>query len=141
MTSGQQSSETWWSHNWKWVVPVGCLAPILLVAVIVTAAFSFLKSSGPYTLALDSARADCEVRAALGAPVTAGWSVAGSMNVTGPSGHADLSFPLHGSRTSGTLYVTATRAAGRWRFDLLECEVAGRTTRIDLLGKNRERCP
>lgn len=138
--AGQQSAESWWSHNWKWVVPVGCLAPVLLLLLVVATAFSFMKRSTPYTQALDSARVDCGVQQALGTPVEAGWMVSGSVNVSGPSGHAELAIPLQGSRAKGTLYVTATKAAGQWRFDLLQVGVEGRGERIDLLSKNRQPC-
>lgn len=128
------------ARNWKWVVPVGCLVPIAFVLVLFATVFSILKSSVPYQAAMDSVRADCGAQEALGTPFAPGRFVSGSVNVSGPSGHADLSIPLSGSRGSGTLYVTATKTAGLWRFDLLELAMAGRSERIDLRAKDREKC-
>ena len=139
-TASQQTSQAWWGRNWKWVVPVGCLVPIGLVLLIFATVFSFMKSSVPYQRALDSARVNCAAQNALGTPIAPGRFVSGSINVNGPSGTAALSIPLTGSRGSGTLYVTATKAAGLWRFDLLQVAVQGRSERIDLLSKNREPC-
>ncbi len=135
---------SWWERNWKWFVPVGCATLLLLVAAAVAALFALIlgavRSSDAYAQGLARARGDCEVQRALGAPVAPGWWVGGSVNVTGPSGNADLSIPLRGSTGSGTLYLTATKAAGRWSFAVLEVEVAGRAERIDLRADGRARC-
>ena len=85
-----ETPETWWGRNWKWVVPAGCLVPVLFVLLIAGAAFSLMKHSAAYANALDTARADCAVRQALGTPIEAGWLVSGSVSVNGPSGHAEL---------------------------------------------------
>jgi hypothetical protein len=135
---------SWWERNWKWFVPVGCVALLLLAAAGVAALFALImgavRSSDAYALGFARARADCGVQQALGAPVRPGWWVGGSVHVTGPSGDADLSIPLRGETQSGTLYLTATKAAGRWTFELLEVEVEGGTERIDLLAGERPTC-
>jgi hypothetical protein len=135
---------SWWQRNWKWFLPVGC-ATLAALAVAAAAGLLWLvslgiRSSGAYEEALARARADCELQAALGAPVEPGWLVSGSVDVTGPSGQADLAIPLAGARGSGTLYLTATKTAGRWAFELLEVEVEGRDARIDLRGEDRRPC-
>jgi hypothetical protein len=135
---------SWWQRNWKWVVPVGC-ATLVVLAAAAAAGLLWLvslgvRSSGAYEEALEQARADCEVQAALGAPVEPGWLVSGSVNVTGPSGQADLAIPLKGPQSSGKLYLAATKTAGRWTFEVLEVEAPGRDDRIDLLAGDRRRC-
>ena len=136
----QEGKPSWWGRNWKWVVPLGCLSLVLLALGLVAAVFWLIKSSGAYSEAIERARADCEVQTALGAPVLPGWSVSGSVNVSGPSGHAEFATPLRGTHRSGTLYVTATKTAGEWHFELLQVAPAGRTARIDLLPAGRKRC-
>src|ERR1700694_2318335 len=120
----QPSEGNWWSRNWKWVVPVGCLVPIVLgsgiVILVVSLVFGAIKSSDPYTQALARAKASDEVRAVLGEPIQPGYFVSGNFNVNGSSGNADFSIPLSGPKGSATLYVTATKAAGRWEFTTLE---------------------
>jgi len=132
----QPSQGNWWSRNWKWVVPVGCLVPILLgsgfVILVLTLIFGALKSSDPYTQALARARANDEVKALLGEPIQPGFWVSGNFQVSGPSGHADFSIPLSGPKGSATLYATATKTAGRWEFTTLEVAPKGSETRIDL---------
>ncbi len=135
---------SWWQRNWKWFVPVGCVTLLVLAVASVAAIFTMvvgaMRSSDAYAQSFARARGDCEVQEALGAPIRAGWWVGGSVEVTGPSGHADLSVPLRGTTGTGTLFVTATKEAGRWTFELLEVEVAGRAERIDLVADDRPTC-
>ncbi len=137
--AGTPPQRNWWQRNWKWVLPVGCGSMIVLVALFVLSivffVFSMIRSTGVFQDALESAKAHPEVRAELGEPVREGWWVSGSVETTGPSGTADISIPLRGSKTDGTLYAVARKSAGRWSYDLLEVEVEGREERINLLAE------
>ncbi|MDQ6810149.1 MAG: cytochrome c oxidase assembly factor 1 family protein, partial [Verrucomicrobiota bacterium] len=72
----------WWSRNWKWFVPTGCLTFVLLgaafVAVIVVLVFGALKSTDVYKTAVARAKANQEVRTALGDPIVEGMFLSGS---------------------------------------------------------------
>jgi len=143
-----QPQRSWWNRNWKWVVPVGCLVLLLpllaitgFVGTILAIVFGSIKSSDAYEEALARARANPAVVAALGEPVEDGWLVGGNIQVNGPSGSADLSSSLHGPKGKGTLYVVATKSAGRWEYQTLEVEVDGSPERIDLLAGPAERGP
>lgn len=124
------------NRNWKWVVPVGCLGLLVLigglVAGFVLLIFTAIKSSDVYQEAIQTARTHPAAIAELGTPIETGWFVSGSVSVTGPSGHADVSIPLSGPKASGTLYGVADKSAGRWAFSRLELELEGRPARIDL---------
>lgn len=78
-----------------------------------------------------------DVIEALGTPVDPGFFVTGAMEVSGPSGHADLAIPLSGPQGEGTLYVKAEKIAGQWEMRRLEVEVEGHAERIDLLSEQR----
>jgi hypothetical protein len=118
------------------MVPVGCLGFILLITGfalgLLTFIFSMLKTSDVYRETIETVRTHPAARAELGDPIETGWFVSGSIEVTGPSGHADVSVPLSGSKRSGKVYAVANKSAGRWEFSLLELEVDGRPGRIDL---------
>jgi len=119
----------------KWVV-LGCLGffvvGVCIVAGIVTLVMGSLKQSDAYKDALAAVRSNPAAVEALGEPIEPGFYLSGSVNVTGPAGDAVLSIPLHGPRGKGTLYLEATKRAGRWEYSLLELAVDGKEERIDL---------
>jgi cytochrome oxidase complex assembly protein 1 len=133
----QPQKKSWWSRNWKWFVPIGCLGLLVIgvgvIVLFVSIIFGALKSSDAYTQALAKARANPAVISELGQPIEPGWLVSGSVNVSGPSGNADLSIPVSGPKKSGTIYVVARKSAGEWQFNRLEVDVEGRGSRINLL--------
>ncbi len=141
--STPQARLNWWSRNWKWFVPTGCLTLIALgvafVAVIVLVVFGAMKSTDAYKMALARAKSDPAVIEVLGSPITDGWFMTGKTNVQGTAGEADIGIPISGPKGKGTIYAVATKSAGRWNYTTLEVEVNGRPERIDLLqGSGRE---
>ena len=129
--------ESWWTRNWKWFVPVGCLTTILVVvggvAALAYGVFSMMKSADVFTDAIAKARANAAVVEALGSPIEDGLMMSGNINVSGGSGDADLAVPLTGPKGTGTLYIVATKSAGEWRYSTLQVEVESSDQRIDLL--------
>ena len=126
----------WWSRNWKWLVPVGCLTTLLLfagfLALVLSLAFGMLKGSDPYTQALAQARAHPAVIDALGTPISDGFFPSGNIEETGAGGSANFAIPISGPKGDATLYLEARKAVGRWTLIQLEVEFAdGR--RLDLL--------
>ena len=128
--------KNWWSRNWKWVVPSGCLTVILLFvgffAVIFFGVFGILKSTEVYKTSLAAAQNSAEVQEALGTPVEAGLFMSGSINTNGGSGDADISIPISGPNGKGTVYAIATKSAGTWSYSTLEVQVEGASGRIAL---------
>jgi hypothetical protein len=131
----QPPRKNWWSRNWKWLVPTGCLSIIavgvLFVFCIVFFVFSILKSSDAYKTAVVRAKNDQRVIAALGTPIQEGMFASGKANVNGPSGEADLAIPISGPKGKATIYVVATKSGGEWNFSKLAIQVEGGET-IDL---------
>ena len=127
----------WLARNWKWFVPVVGLGTILVcagcVALFVTVIFGSIKSSDVYQQALTRTQENTEAVEALGTPIDAGFWVSGSIEVSGPSGSADLAIPVSGPKSSGTLYVVAIKSAGLWKFTTLQLALKGSDDRIDLL--------
>ena len=99
---------------------------------IIVFVFSVMKSTDVYKTALNRAKANPEVMAALGTPIKDGLFVSGNTHGDGASGEANLSIPLSGPKGSGTVYVVATKVAGRWNYSTMEVEIAGNKERIDL---------
>jgi hypothetical protein len=135
--TGQQQ-RGWWASNWKWCLPVGCAALVLLFAGAIAGLFALvagsLRSSWAHAEGLRLARHHPDVVAALGEPIDTGWLVSGSIRVTGPSGEADLAIPVQGPKGKATLYVIAHRRAGQWSLELAEVALPGQGGRINLTG-------
>jgi Cytochrome oxidase complex assembly protein 1 len=134
-----EPKRTWLSQNLGWVVSVGCLGMILLGCLFIMSIFGVattaMKSSDAYAIAMSTAEHDPLVIAELGAPLRAGWFVSGSINVSGSTGHAQLSIPVSGSVHSGKVNAVAEKTAGVWTFSKLNVTVDGRPGTLDLLRK------
>src|SRR4051812_50045158 len=76
----------WWSRNWKWFVPVGCLSLLATCGCCIGGSllftFNAVKSSRAYQEGVARAKADPDVQKALGTPVEAGGVV--PINAPGP---------------------------------------------------------
>src|ERR1700676_3344233 len=134
-----QAKGTWWTRNWKWFVPTGCLSLLALFALfvcsIVLIVFGAMKSTDVYKDALAKAKANPAVIEALGSPIKEGMFVSGSTNMNGPSGESDLAIPISGPKGKGTIYLKAQKSLGRWNYSDLVVEIQETKQRIDLLKK------
>jgi hypothetical protein len=133
--SSQRSS--WWSRNWKWFVPVGCLG-ILLFPVACMGGLAFLlfdtvTGNEVYVEAMARARANPAIVEGLGEPVEAGWQIEGNFDLSHDNGSADVVVPLKGPDGRGTLYIEAEKLRGEWNYLVMEVEIAGGDQLIDLL--------
>jgi len=136
----QQQDKNWWDKNWKWFIPVGCLGSLVLftgfIALIMCLVFGMMKSSGAYKDAVAKAKAHASVQKTIGTPIKEGMFITGNINVSGPSGQANLSIPISGPQGKGTIYVVAAKSAGQWTFSTLVVEIKVTKQRIDLLEQN-----
>jgi hypothetical protein len=131
----------WSERNWKWFLPVMLAVGALLCGGLLMMVFGLMKSSVAYSGALERARASPEVRDALGAPIEDGLYVTGQINVSGPDGRAELSFPIRGPRGAATVYVAAARSLGEWHFEHVIVEVDGSGKRMELCEAQTRRVP
>jgi hypothetical protein len=86
------------------------------IAALVFIVFAAIKKSDIYTDALNKARADQRVVAALGEPIKPGFWVAGSMNVDNNKGNADFTFPVSGPKGSAKIHAVATTQGDKWEY-------------------------
>lgn len=125
----------WFSRNWKWLLPVGCMVPLVccggIGGVAYFAASTMIKGSGAFTQAFAKASDNAEVKEALGAPLTPGFGMSGSMKETNGNGNADFSVPIQGPKGSGSLHVVGRSRSGVWKFERIDVEAGGKT--IDVL--------
>jgi hypothetical protein len=130
----------WWKRNWKWFVPLGCFTMLLAFVIFVTSilviVFGAMKSTEVYKEALARAKASPAVIEALGSPIKDGFFMSGNTNVNGASGESNLAIPISGPKGKGTIYVSAQKSLGEWKYSGLVVEVGGTHRRIDLLQKS-----
>ena len=130
------AQKSWFKQNLKWLIPVGCVVPVLCCGVFGAVTFvgvsAAIRNSSVYAESLARASANEEVKGALGTPITPGFVLQGSIEETNGVGEADLEIPLEGPRKAATLYVVAKKqAGGPWEYTRLEVDL--RIKRIDLL--------
>ena len=100
--------------------------------------FGSMKQADVYKQAVARAQSDPAVAQRLGSPIEAGMFLSGNINVNGPSGEAKIAIPIHGPKAKGTIYVEANKSAGKWDYSLMQVEIDGEDTRIDLLHDMQE---
>jgi hypothetical protein len=129
-------SKSWLARKWKLLVGLLVVLLVLGIAVvfgIISLVMSSIKGSDVATEAMARARSNPTVVQHLGLPIGEGWLVSGSINVSTGSGDADLSLPISGPKGKGTIYVTAQKSGGVWRYTLMQAAIAGTAEKIDLL--------
>lgn len=132
-----QRTGNWWTRNWKWFVPTGCLTLLALFATfiisILVIVFGAMKSTDVYKDALTRAKTNAAVIDALGSPIKEGFFVSGNTNVNGAAGDSNLSIPISGPKGKGTIYLKAEKSLGRWKYFDLVVEIQKTGERIDLI--------
>jgi len=124
---------SWFGRNWKKLLAAVFVCGLVFVAGIVALIMGTMRSSDVATEAFARARSNTLVAQRLGAPISEGWFVGGSINVSPGSGDADLSVPISGPKGKGTVYVTARKSAGTWAYSMMLAAIDGSNEKIDLL--------
>lgn len=112
-------------------IAVGSFIVLLCSLLILLPAM--MKQSGAYQIALERVHNNKDVIDVLGEPIVPGWWVSGKIEVSGPTGHANISFSVKGSKDSGTIYVRATKDMGKWYLNQLILDMEEKHSRLNLL--------
>lgn len=86
----------------------------LFMSVVWAGCSAFLKNNEAYERGLATALADSTVNALLGAPVTEGWFLNGTIESEGGGTRGDWTTRLRGDVTSGTLGIVGAKRGDRW---------------------------
>jgi len=124
---------SWLGRNWKWLLAAIFVCGVVFVVGIFTLIMGAMRSSDVAKEAFARAQSNAVVAQRLGTPISEGWLVGGSINVSPGSGDADLSVPISGPKGKGTVYVTAQKNAGTWAYSRMLATVEGSNDSIDLL--------
>jgi hypothetical protein len=133
----------WWSRNWKWFVPVGCLTLLATCGCCIGGSVLFgvnaVKGSRAYQEALTRAKADPDVQKALGTPVQAGWMTQFSANASGGETRTQVRIPISGPKGEGAIFVKATERGPELAFQQLDVVIGHQV--IHLQGVTPEEHP
>lgn len=114
----------WWSRNWKWFVPVGCLSILATCGCCIGGSVLFtvnaVKGSRAYQEALTRAKTDPDVQKALGTPIEAGWMTQFSANASGGETHTQARIPITGPKGEGAVFVKAAERGNELTFQQLD---------------------
>lgn len=124
---------SWLGRNWKKLLAAIFLCGAIFVVGIFTLIIGAMRSSDVAKEAIARAQSSQLVTQRLGAPISEGWLVSGSINVSPGAGDADLSLPISGPKGKGTVYVRAQKTAGTWEYVMMVATTEGSNDRIDLL--------
>ena len=133
--------KSWLGRNWLWLLGALVVCGFGFVALIIFVVVGAIRGSDVAKEAFARAQSNALVMQRLGAPISEGWFVGGSINVSTTSGDADLSVPISGPKGKGTVYVTAQKAAGTWTYSLMQAAIEGSGERIDLLARAQAAAP
>ncbi len=134
------TQKSWFSRNWKWVVPVGgCLTLILLIVFGVGALFfgvtKMFTNSTPYTYAIELARNNTDVIEILGKPIEADGIISGNISLKNDDGEANFKIPIKGPNGKARITVVGEKAYGEWTYEELFVLIKETHEEINLLDK------
>jgi len=112
------------------------LAMIGLFGAIIGGTALLLKNSDAYKLSVAKLQASPEAANLLGTPISTGLP-SGSINVSGQSGSANLSFSVTGPKAAGVIFVEAVKKYDVWTLQSLKLKLEGQDQVIDLLQQTR----
>lgn len=132
----------WWQRHWRWAIPLLCVFCLGffagVLALFMWVLFGAMRSSDVYTTAMQRARDNPQVVAALGTPIEPAWYLTGNLETSDTSGNADLQIPISGPKGEGELAIAAKKTAGQWTYSTLIVEVDGQRAAIDLLPESSD---
>jgi hypothetical protein len=115
--------------HWKrGLLVIAGLGVLVTILVMVT-----MADSEASKMAFAAAQSNPTVKQRLGEPIKRGLFTSGSIEVSGPSGHADIAIPISGPKGRATLYAVARKSADLWKLDTLQVGFGEETERLDLL--------
>ncbi|HUA16810.1 MAG TPA: cytochrome c oxidase assembly factor Coa1 family protein [Verrucomicrobiae bacterium] len=127
--SQQPRKQPLFSKHWKRFLAIAaCFAGVLIVGVSL-----ILSDSEVSKMAVAAAESNRVVKQRLGDPIKRGFFTSGSIEIDGPSGHADLEVPISGPKGKAKIYAVAKKSAGIWKFETLDVAFDEASPRLSLL--------
>ena len=120
-------------NRWPLIFAAVVLGMIVIGGGIVALVMSIFRNSEPYEEAMAALQSNPAAVHELGAPVSAGYFVSGSIHGDSHSAGANFFIPVSGRNGSGTIHVRATQINDVWKMQELSLHIKGKPETIDLL--------
>jgi Cytochrome oxidase complex assembly protein 1 len=115
-----EQRQSWIARNWLWVIPVGCGLPVVgcvvLLAVSIYIGINRIQSQEVYQKAIQLAKANPEVVAAIGEPMSEKQPTSVKFNLNGSSGSVQMTMPIEGPKGTGNIVLDAVQTQGAWSY-------------------------
>jgi len=138
-SNNEPVKKDWFTRNWKWFVPTGCLSIIIITGAFISALFfgvnSLIKNSDAYATAIHIAQKNTLVIEKLGIPIESDGIASGSINTTSYKGNCNLEIPIKGPKGTAVLFVVGEKKV-KWKYSEMSVYINATDEEIDLL-KNK----
>ena len=137
MNELETEPRSWWSRNWKWVVPVGgcftiIIGGILLLGTAIFGFFSSVKSSTGANEILLMAQTNPQVIEALGEPIEEDGIGSYSVKINNGFKTNEVTLPIKGPKSEATLKVKSSGSDDDRVYEVFEIYVDETGETIDL---------
>jgi hypothetical protein len=135
-----EEQKSWFRRNWLWFVPtMGCLTLIVLgvlgLGTLFFGATKLLADATPSQYAIAQASKNENVIAILGDSIEKDGIISGNVSFKNGDSTANLSIPISGTKSSGTIKVVAIKTDGIWVYETLYVFIKSKQEKINLLPK------
>ena len=121
--------ESWFTRNWKWALPLGCLSTIglFVVGIILFGIIGFSKifngNNDVTSKAIDLINNEQVIVQQLGSPIDSNGMMQGAISTTNDGGNADISVPLKGPNGTGTMFIKAVKVNDKWNYERIAVQI------------------
>lgn len=133
-----EPQKSWWSRNWKWVVPVGgCFTLIILVVLGLAGLFfgisSAVTDTSAYTEAMKRTTENEYIIEVLGEPIEKDGFGSTSVNYTNGYKTIEFTTPIKGPKGTATLKVIGEGMDDVWKYSQMDVFIGTEDTIVNLL--------
>ena len=137
MNELKKEERSWWSRNWKWVVPTGgCLTLIILGVILLgSAIFGFVnkvQSSSGGDAAFEIVKNNPAIIEALGEPIEKYGFGSFHVNYENGAKTAEASFPIKGPKGSADVEIKSSGDGETVNYELFQVTIEHTSQILDL---------
>lgn len=120
--------KSWFSRNWKWAVPLGCLSTIGLFFVLLFGGIFFgvtkmMGSNDGKKQAISIINQDPNIKSKLGDNIETNGMFSGNISTSNDTGEMNISVPVKGSKGTGKAIIVAEKEFDKWNYEKIAVQI------------------